>query len=83
MMMRKFVPVIFVLAVGTAHAAGLVAIGQDATGQAVVGDPSGVRPIAPQGAWDVPTFHQQPAANGPTQQTKPPAKPTAPSQPAP
>jgi len=82
-MMWKLVLVLLGMGVGTAHAAGLVAIGQDANGQAAVGDPGGVRPIAPQGAWDVPTFHQQSSMSAPPQQTKPPPKPTASSQPAP
>jgi hypothetical protein len=85
MMTKLALPLAVMLgaAVGTAHAAGMATIGQDDSGQAVVGGPGGARPIAPQGAWDVPTFRQPPVANAPPQQTKPPAKPSGTSQPAP
>ena len=71
------------LGVGIAHAAGLVEIGQDADGQPVVGDAGGVQGAKPRTAWDVPAFNQQPAANAPPQQAKPPAKPTGTPQPVP
>ena len=77
------VALLFGAAVGIAHAAGLVAIGQDADGQAVGGGPGGVPGAKPQTAWDVPGFNQRPVANAAPQQPKPPAKPAATSQPVP
>ena len=77
------VALLFGVAAGNAHAAGLATIGQDADGQAVVGGPGGVQGAKPQTAWDVPGFNRQPAANAPPQQSKPPAKPAGTSQPVP